>query len=40
MDQFKSRKADWFDDSAECASEGGQSDQVIEENEAAMPGLN
>jgi putative tryptophan/tyrosine transport system substrate-binding protein len=37
---LKAAKKIGFDDSAECASEGGQSDQVIEENEAAMPGLN
>ena len=38
--QSESREADRADDSAERAGAGGQSDQVIEENKAALPGLN
>ena len=39
-DHSQDGQADRSDHSAECARAGGHGDQVIEENEAAMLGLN
>ena len=39
-DQSESGETDRPDDSAERAGESGQGDQVMAENQAAMPGLN
>jgi ABC-type uncharacterized transport system substrate-binding protein len=38
--QSQDREADWSYDSADSAHAGGEGDQVSEENQAALPGLN